>query len=62
MSELPRVGDVWRSRDKRDEGLEVTVLEVLYPRPGYVRIQRYNKTLVRLSRFHRDYEFVRRAA
>lgn len=49
----PEVGSVWRSRDPRDAGLQVTVLAVAN---GYVRIQRFRKTNVSLKSFHSEYE------
>jgi hypothetical protein len=49
----PEAGQKWRSRDPRDNGLVVTVLDVAN---GYVRIQRFRKTTVGLRRFRRDYE------
>lgn len=49
----PEPGQVWRSRDPRDDGLLVTVVDVAN---GFVRIQRFRKTTVSLRRFHRDYE------
>lgn len=58
----PQKGQVWRSRDPRDDGLEVVVLDAWGGNdmwPGWVRIQRFRKTNVRFDRFHRDYEFVR---
>ena len=48
----PKPGERWRSRDKRDDGLIVTVLDVAN---GYVRIQRFRKTTISLARFRRDY-------
>ena len=51
----PKPGERYRSRDPRDEGLTVRVLAV---EDGRVRIERFNKTSVRLDRFHRDYELV----
>ena len=51
----PKPGERYRSRDPRDEGLTVRVLGV---ENGRVRIERFNKTSVRLDRFHRDYELV----
>lgn len=50
---MPEPGQVWRSRDPRDDRLLVTVLDVAN---GFVRIQRFRKTTVSLTRFHRDYE------
>jgi hypothetical protein len=55
---MPQAGDVWRSRDPRDDGLRVDVIAV---ENGYVRIQRFRKTNVSLGRFHREYELVRPA-
>lgn len=52
---LIRPGDTWRSRDKRDNGVCVTV--VAYSGPGgYVTIKRFNQTRVRVERFTRRYE------
>ena len=51
------VGQVWRSRDKRDGGLRVTVIGVS---ETHIRIQRYVKTRVRRDRFKHDYELVTR--
>lgn len=48
----PEVGQVWRSRDPRDDNLSVRVLAV---DETHVTIQRFRKTRVRLDRFHRDY-------
>ena len=56
---VPQPGDVWASRDSRDNGLHVTVLAVSN---GYVRIQRFRKSTVSLRRFHSDYLFVRGGA
>ncbi len=53
MSEYPEAGSEWRSRDPRDDGLVVTVLGSTR---GYVRIHRFRKTLVKLSRWYRAYE------
>lgn len=50
---IPKVGEVWRSRDPRDDGLRVEILEVVRDR---VRIQRFRRNWVALRRFHRDYE------
>lgn len=50
---IPQPGEVWRSRDPRDDGLLVTVIDVAN---GFVRIQRFRKTTVSLRRFHREYE------
>lgn len=50
----PREGDVWRSRDPRDDGLTVNVLRVENDR---VYIQRFNRTSVALRRWHFDYEY-----
>lgn len=50
---IPQVGEVWRSRDPRDDGLRV---EILYVARDRVRIQRFHRTWVALRRFHRDYE------
>lgn len=55
---VPEVGSVWRSRDPRDDGLRVTVLAVAN---GYVQIQRFRKTRVSLTRFHREYSPVSRS-
>lgn len=49
----PQPGEVWLSRDPRDNDLKVTILDVAN---GFVRIQRFRKTTVSLVRFHRDYE------
>lgn len=57
----PKVGDVWRSRDKRDHGLTVVVLGVIEP-AGTVIIQRFRVSRVRIRRWLRDYEFVSRSA
>ena len=51
----PCVGQFWRSRDPRDHGLIATVLWVA---GGYVGVQRFRKSTVRLDRFHRDYELL----
>lgn len=48
-------GQRWRSRDPRDNGLEVTVLSVGY---RYVTIQRFRKSRVRRDRFQKNYERV----
>ena len=48
----PEPGQVWVSRDPRDEGLRVTVLAV---DETHATIQRFRKTRVRLDRFRRDY-------
>ena len=54
---LPRKGETWRSRDPRDQGLTVTVLDVWADSSHkWVRIQRFRKTNVSLRRFHSDYE------
>ncbi len=50
--EAVTVGSVWRSRDKRDRGLAVTVLRVTSTR---VQIQRHRKSWVRPDRFHSEY-------
>lgn len=50
---IPQVGEIWRSRDPRDDGLRV---EILYVARDRVRIQRFKRTWVALRRFHRDYE------
>ena len=51
----PQVGEKWRSRDKRDDGLLVTVLGVT---DTHVHIKRFNKTRVRRDRFMKEYEYV----
>jgi hypothetical protein len=48
------VGEKFRSRDRRDEGLVVTVLAVDLD-AGFVTIQRFRKTRVAIHRFRRDY-------
>lgn len=53
----PKAGDTWRSRDKRDNGKEVTVLEVGL---NHVTIQRFRKTRVHIKNWASQYEFVRR--
>lgn len=59
---IPVAGEVWRSLDPRDNGLEVEVLQVwAHSSHQWVRIQRYRKTNVGLHRFHRAYTFVREA-
>lgn len=56
---VPFPGDTWRSRDKRDEGLTVTVLAVDDPHSGgFVYIKRFRKSRVRYARWHSEYEFV----
>lgn len=52
---IPQVGERYRSRDARDNGLTVTVIDYAN---GFVRIQRFRKTTVSLRRFYRDYELV----
>jgi hypothetical protein len=60
---IPQAGDIWRSRDPRDDGLLVTVLDVWADSSHkWVRIQRFRKTNVSLRRFHSDYVFVRGGA
>lgn len=51
----PVVGDRWRSRDRRDDGLIVRVLSV---DDRFVYIKRFRKSRVRLDRWHSEYEFV----
>jgi len=52
----PCKGQVWRSRDKRDDGLNVTVISV---EPDRIQIQRFKKVWVRRDRFVSSYEFVK---
>lgn len=50
----PEVGQHWVSRDHRDHGLTVKILEVT---PTHVIIKRFNTTRVRRDRFHKDYRY-----
>ena len=52
-------GQRWRSLDKRDNGLLVTVLSTSGP-GGFVTIQRFRKSKVRYERFQREYRLVER--
>ena len=49
---VPQVGELWRSRDRRDDGLTVEILDVT---DTHVHIRRFNKTKVRRDRFRKDY-------
>lgn len=56
---MPWPGDTWRSRDKRDENVTVTVQQVDADAEGYVFILRRGaRRKVLLRRWHREYEFV----
>jgi hypothetical protein len=57
----PKAGDVWRSRDKRDHGLTVTV-QLVDEYNALVHIKRFRHSKVQLRRWLRDYEFVSRSA
>lgn len=50
----PNVGEVFRSRDRRDHGLTVTVIETDYD-GGRVRVQRHNRVWVKIVNFRRLY-------
>jgi hypothetical protein len=55
----PQVGDIWQSKDPRDKGLRITVIDVWCDSShGWIRIQRFRKSTVSAARFHRDYIFV----
>jgi len=50
----PEVGEVYESRDRRDNDLRVTVIETDYDR-GMVRIKRYNRVWVAIHNFRKLY-------
>lgn len=51
----PEVGQYWVSRDYRDKGLRVKILEVT---PTHVIIKRFNRSQVRRDRFRKDYTYM----
>jgi hypothetical protein len=51
------VGDTWRSLDKRDKGLTVTIT-LVDDYNGVVHIKRFRNSKVQLRRLATDYEFV----
>lgn len=54
---IVRVGQVWRSKDKRDGGLTVTVLQVGNQwSADFVQVQRLRKTWIQVSTLLRRYE------
>ena len=52
LFQFPEIGSKWASRDKRDNGLIVTVIGIA---PPYIQIKRFNKVLVRADRWHKAY-------
>lgn len=61
MNEI-RVGQVWESRDPRDDGMQVTVLSIdgdVTWGNGFVTVQRLRKSDMRASTLRRYYRLVK---
>lgn len=59
MSADVKVGQVWRSRDRRGHGKTVTVEEVAPYAHGFVTVRSFRKSQIRAHYFVQRYELVK---
>lgn len=53
-----QIGQTWRSRDKRDNGRTVVVVEWDHLRYGFVTVRSVRKSRIRTLNFVRQYDLV----